>query len=114
MQCKDGDGAGLEQEGREMTREQICEFIDEWCPDEGIMLADGFEGAFIGIGEQFNRKMAVYDLDKCVEILMVRDGMGYEEAAEYMGFNVTCAWVGEGTPCFLSLMENIIDKAGTA
>ena len=84
-----------------IKRDEICEFIEEWWPDNEILLADGFEGAFIGVGEQFNQKMAVYDWDKCIEILMVRDGMVYDDAVDFMDYNVTGAWVGEGTPCFL-------------
>jgi hypothetical protein len=41
---------------------------------------------------------AVYSYDKCVEVLE-RD-MDYEDAVEYMEFNVTGAYVGEQTPVF--------------
>jgi len=63
------------------------------------LLADGFSGAFIGYGYQFNNRVAVYDYDECIKILM-RD-MSYEEAIEYMDFNVTGAYVGPTTPVFL-------------
>jgi hypothetical protein len=66
-----------------------------------IMLADGFEDAFLGIGTQFNRHFAIYDRQKCIEILMDRDGMHEEEAEEYFEFNVAGAWVGHGTPVFV-------------
>jgi hypothetical protein len=69
------------------------------CEDEEIMLADGFEDAFLGIATQFDNKFAVYDRAKCIEIL-ARD-MSYEDAEEYFQFNVEGAWVGEGTPAFL-------------
>ena len=67
-----------------------------------ILLADGFENAFMGIGRQFNTVFSVYDYDKCIDILMSRDGMTEEEAEEHMSFNVTGAYVGEHTPVFLS------------
>lgn len=70
-----------------------------------IMLADGFEEAFVGIGQQFTHTFAVYDHGKCVEILRYRDGMTEEEAEEFMEFNVTGAWVGKGTPVFLRPMS---------
>lgn len=70
-----------------------------------IMLADGFEEAFVGIGQQFTHNFAVYDHGKCVEILRYRDGMTEEEAEEFMEFNVTGAWVGKGTPVFLRPMS---------
>ena len=70
-----------------------------------IMLADGFEEAFVGIGQQFVHTFAVYDHGKCVEILRYRDGMTEEEAEEFMEFNVNGAWVGKGTPVFLRPMS---------
>lgn len=67
--------------------------------DENILLADGFEDAFIGIGRQFGKPMAIYNRSKCIEILM--DDMTFEEAEEYFSFNVEGAYVGEQTPIFL-------------
>ena len=68
------------------------------------LLADGFEDAYIGWCEVFNRPpLAAYDRDKRIEILMERDGMDYEEAEEYFNFNVSGSWVGENTPVYISL-----------
>ena len=72
---------------------------------EDIMFANGFEDAFLGIGQQFTAHFAVYDHGKCVQVLMERDGMTEEEAEEFMDFNVTGAWVGKGTPVFLRPMS---------
>ena len=58
----------------------------------------------IGIGRQFNRELVVYDEAKCLDILVKRDGMSLEEAREFFEYNVTDAWVGEGTPIFLERM----------
>ena len=66
-----------------------------------ILLADGYETALIGVGQQFNVAMAVYDYDKCIEILMERDGMSHEDATEWMEINVVGAYVGENTPVFV-------------
>jgi hypothetical protein len=71
--------------------------------DEKILLADGFEDALIGYGEQFNKTFAVYDRSKCIQIIMDRDGMTLEE--EYFEFNVVGAYVGDLTPCFTSLFD---------
>lgn len=80
-------------------KEQIAEI------DEGILFADGFEEALIGVSTQFTRgPVALYDWDKCVSILMERDGMAEDEAIEFMDFNVTGSWVGEQTPAFARLM----------
>ena len=51
-----------------------------------MMLADGFEKAFIGTGCRFNIVVAVYDYSKCVKILMKRDGMKEYEAEEWMSY----------------------------
>lgn len=80
-----------------------------------IMLADGFEDAFIGIGQQYNRHFAIYDRQQCIEILMERDGMSEDDAEEYFEFNVVGAWVGHGTPVFVRRMvieeaDEIIDE----
>jgi|DEB19_MinimDraft_3_1074340.scaffolds.fasta_scaffold363232_1 hypothetical protein len=66
-----------------------------------ILLADGFDEAVIGYGRQFNKDFAVYDYERCVEILMNRDGMTQEEADAYMEFNVIGSYMGEFTPVFL-------------
>ena len=65
------------------------------------LLATGFEKAFKGYGQQFNKVVAVYDYSKCVKILMKRDGMTEDDAREYMEFNVLGAYLGEYTPVFI-------------
>lgn len=67
-----------------------------------MLLADGFEEAYIGLVQQFDQFMTCYDYDKCVEILVKRDNMTTEEAIEYMEYNVVGAYVGKDTPCFLN------------
>ena len=80
-----------------MIKEKIEEVIGE---DENILLADGFEDAFVGIGRQFGKPFAVYDRFKCIEIL-IKEGMSEEEAEEYFQYNTEGAWVGDQTPIFL-------------
>jgi len=79
----------------------LKEKLDEHIGDDySILLADGLDEAFIGIGWQFNTPLAVYDRDKCMEILESQ-GMTTEEAQEYFYFNTQGAYVGEQTPIFL-------------
>ena len=68
---------------------------------DGCLMADGFEEALIGFGTRFNNPVTIYDLRKCLDILVRRDGMSQEEAEEYMDFNVLGAYVGEETPIFI-------------
>jgi len=69
--------------------------------DPKTLLADGFEDALIGYGTRFLYGVAVYSRRKCLDILVERDGMDYEEAVEFFDFNVTGAYAGENTPVFL-------------
>lgn len=86
------------------ARELIEDTVDE------IMLADGFDDAILGIAQRCGQPVvAVYDAQKCIEILMSRDGMGWEEAREYYEFNVVGAWVGPGTPVFLERLNDLAD-----
>tara|TARA_R110000765_G_C18748556_1_gene587561 strand:+ start:44 stop:301 length:258 start_codon:yes stop_codon:yes gene_type:complete len=66
------------------------------------MLADGFDVAILGMCVQFGSEPVVaYDFNKCVEILMERDGMEREEAIDFVNFNVVGAYVGLSTPVFI-------------
>lgn len=75
---------------------------EDGLPD-GTLMADGFEKALVGVGWRLNTPIAVYDYDRAVRILMERDGMDEEGAEEFMSFNVTGAYVGEGTPLFATI-----------
>jgi hypothetical protein len=86
-----------------MTKREIIEENED--EDSTLLFADGFDEAIVGVGEQFNNRFVVYDRDKCIDILMKRDGMDYEGAEEFFEFNVTGAWVGESTPVFVRVME---------
>ena len=86
------------------TEQEVKDWIIEY--NEEALLADGFEEAFLGVSEVFGRPpLATYDRDKCIDILVKRDGMTYEEAVEHFDFNVTGAWVGDGTPIYLTLRK---------
>jgi hypothetical protein len=70
------------------------------------LLADGFEKAYIGYVENFNESaVAVYSRYRCIVILMMRDGMNYEDAMEFFDFNVAGAYVGKYTPLFLEDLQ---------
>ena len=78
--------------------------LREWIAghNEDALMADGFEEAVIGVAERCSKpSLVVYDAQKCVEILMERDGMDEEEAREFFDFNTIGAWMGENTPLFL-------------
>ena len=67
-----------------------------------MLLADGFEKAFMGIAipNPNSEEVAVYDYYKCIEILKDRDGMTDEDAVEFFYYNVVGSYVGAFTPIF--------------
>ena len=69
--------------------------------DPNTLYADGFEDALIGLGWQHTKLIAIYDYDKCVEILILREDMTHEEAIEWMEYNVVGSYLGEYTPIFM-------------
>ena len=67
-----------------------------------MMKADGFDEAIIGIAQRCGSEdVLAYDAEKCLEILVEKDDMTQEEAMDYFSFNVSGAYVGEGTPIFV-------------
>jgi hypothetical protein len=85
-----------------MEREQMMEILT----DSEALTADGLDDCIIGIGERCSQSpICVYDRDKVIEKLTNRDGMTVEEAEEFFEYNIVGAWVGEGTPMFLTKLE---------
>ena len=77
-----------------MIREELSEEY------EGLLFADGFDDAIIGVAERIGMEPVVaYDTDKIIEILS-RD-MTEDEAVEYFDFNIIGAYVGERTPIYI-------------
>lgn len=88
-------------------KQKIVDFIEETYPDfvDNILLADGFDDAFIGIGENAEgNPVAIYSIEKCLDALAEQfkdqddpDG----DAIDYFEFNVRGSYVGEFTPMFI-------------
>ena len=78
-----------------------------------MLKADGFDDAVIGIGQRCGQEdIIVYAAQKCIKILIERDGIEFEEAREFFEFNTLGAWVGATTPIFVwkRTMEEIDDE----
>jgi len=74
--------------------------------DEKPLLADGFDDAVLGLSRGSLREgVAVYSIDKCIQVLVKRDGMSEDEAIEFMDFNVLDAFMGPMTPIFVYEMD---------
>lgn len=78
-------------------REEIAENY----PDLLVMDPEYLDEAIVGVATRIGLEAVCYDTEKVIELLMKHDGMDYEEAMEYMDFNMKGAWVGETTPVFL-------------
>ena len=80
--------------------EELLEALGEINPE--ALLADGLEAALIGYTvNHHHAHVAVYDINKCIEVLVDRDGMSHEEADEYLSFNTLGAFVGENGPIYI-------------
>jgi hypothetical protein len=123
-----------------MTRDKIIERIadqlgidpedEEALAEEGIILFDGMERAFVGLAERFepvtrvtvtadnletdtqevggtHRYFAVYSYRKMVNILRGPFGrdMSREDAIEYLEFNTVGLYAGPNTPAILRDLE---------
>ena len=70
---------------------------------DGILLMDGYNDCLIGTVEQFGRDtIACYDKDKLIE-RHIEDGMDEDEAEEFFQYNQLGAYVGDRTPCFITI-----------
>lgn len=86
-----------------MTQDELALSIREYLADVNTDAAffDGLDEALLGVGFRFGvEPVALYDSEKCIEVLMKRDGMTREEADDFFGFNIAGAWLGQGTPMF--------------
>lgn len=93
-----------------MDTASIIEIIAERNPN--ALFADGFEDALVGHttgflpgAGGFTHTVAVYDRQKCLDILMRRDGMTYDEADEFFSFNTEGAYMGEHGPVYVEFPE---------
>lgn len=81
---------------------QLDDWVSESYPDQEILIANGFEEAFLGVAVQFNNHIPIFSKAKCIDIL-ISQGMSYDEAEEFFEFNVQSAWHGSNTPAFIDM-----------
>jgi hypothetical protein len=75
---------------------KLASIIENYSHEE-LIKADNFDDAVVGI--EVNTLRLVYSIDKMIAILT--EDMSYEDAIEYLDFNVFCAYVGERTPIYI-------------
>ena len=80
----------------------VKKYLEEYYPDdEDLIIYDGLDKAFIGVGYTFHKSYTCYDKQKIINILMDRDCMTEEEAEEFFEFNISGLYAGEKTPVIL-------------
>ena len=85
--------------------DDILERVNEM-NDKALYPTD-LKEAVIGYVERFGMEpLVLLDKDKCINILVKRDGMSREEAEEFFEVNTLGAWMGEGTPCFATILSS--------
>ena len=83
---------------------EIKDIMEEENPE--ALFADGFDDAIIGVCRKAGSEPVVtYSYDKCVEVLMNQQDMPYDDAIEWMEFNVVSAYMGPHTPVFIDLIK---------
>ena len=81
---------------KDTTRSELLESISEFNPE--AKLADGFDDSILGYD---TKGRVIYSINSILDTLVNRDGMDYDEAQEYFGFNIECAYIGEYTPIYM-------------
>ena len=62
---------------------------------------DDLDECIVGYGNQYTSPpLLIYSYDLMVEHFM-KDGCTYDEACEYISYNIECLWCDEGTPVIL-------------
>ena len=76
-------------------RDQIeCLYSEEF---PKMLFMDGLDSAIIGVALVNSNPLVTYSTEKILDNLVDR-GMGFDEAREFMMFNILGAYMGEFTP----------------
>ena len=88
----------------EVWRQEVGEVLGM---EEGAVWMDGFDECVVGSVERFGMEpVLAYDLDAVIgKLVREGEGMTLEEAWEWWSVNMRGAWVGEGTPAFVRILD---------
>lgn len=84
-----------------MTREEIAKQIGE-----DALFVDGLDEALIGYALRCGTEVALYDAERCIEILITEQGLSEEDAREHFSYDILQSYAGEMTPMFAYLSQN--------
>lgn len=87
----------------------VIELVQEYADEEALYI-DGFEECLIGIADVWRdntrRTVAVYDYTLMVQSL-IDDEVTAEDAAEYIEFNISGAYVGPYQPIIVQRFRDL-------
>lgn len=73
---------------------------------EALLFMDGYDDCVVGVVERFGQAPIVcYDKEKVLLKIATDSGMTEGDAEEWFEYNQIGAWMGDATPCFISLGE---------
>ncbi|MDB4659288.1 hypothetical protein OAE43_01005 [Akkermansiaceae bacterium] len=71
-----------------------------------LLLMEGYDDCIVGVVERFGQPPIVcYDKQLVLLQIATDSGMTEGDAEEWFEYNQIGAWMGEDTPCFISLRE---------
>ena len=88
---------------RKEIEQKILDYFGNDLSGTEVLLLDGLDSAFIGLGQNVDKTIAIYDRQKCIEVLMEEHSMTDVEAVDYFEYNVTGSFLGPNNPVFVEL-----------
>jgi hypothetical protein len=78
------------------------ESVDEFCSNHNqeIVTYPEYAPAFMGVIQQFDTFIALYDYELCVRVIKNTEKVNYHQAKEMLDFNVLTESHGQYTPAF--------------
>ena len=71
---------------------------EDWDLEKDTVLLDGLDSCIIG--KEYSRGVALYSIERIIEVLMIRDNLELDQAIEFFDTNIGCAYMGEKSPVF--------------
>jgi hypothetical protein len=87
--------------------DEFLDYVKEF--DNEAKWPTGHDNAIIGVVERFGMEPVIaLDKRKIIRTLMQRDGMTEAGAIEFFDYNIIGAWVGKGTPAYVTFVKDLI------
>ena len=82
------------------------EVLEDHLGDDSVaLIMDGYDDCIAGVLQRFGMPLiVVYDKEKVIQKLM-DDGATFDEAHEFFEYKQLGAWMGEGTPAFITTLS---------